>query len=397
MFQVPCDVCGRMFDMKVSRLKRTKTHTCSMNCGREMKKSATKGNGNPNKKYDVDPSFLNEIDTEFKAWLLGWIASDGHISGSGNSICIQIHEKDIDALDTIRRYFGLPYTFIKKYPEKKQVKITFCIEEWKTAVCNHLSISGGKKFKTLEYPKNLPKWLDASFIRGYFEGDGHVSGLQELARRGYAAATIYSSSQCMIDSLKQHSDGLLSGNKPTIAAYGPKAIDFLGWIYGYANFKLQRKYSTYIEIAAFRRGGLGKFLWEKRHPEAVPPRKKRGSDSGYDLTVISVVSSVGNYTLYDTGIRVVPPPGIYFDVVPRSSVWDSGYIMPNSVGVIDCSYIGTIKIGLFKVDQGSPDLVLPARIAQMIPRNLVHLECKEGEVDEGFTSRGNGGFGSTGK
>ena len=101
-------------------------------------------------------------------------------------------------------------------------------------------------------------------------------------------------------------------------------------------------------------------------------------------------------TLYDTGIKVSPSFGWYFDVVPRSSIIKSGYILANSVGVIDSQYKNSIMIGLVKIDQTMPDIELPMRIAQLIPRQRTHAEpIVVNEKDFDNSLRGLGGFGST--
>ena len=105
---------------------------------------------------------------------------------------------------------------------------------------------------------------------------------------------------------------------------------------------------------------------------AVPPTKGRFSDTGYDLTVISEKKRIGNTVIYDTGVSVKPAYGFYFDVVPRSSISKMGYMQTNSVGIIDSAYRGNIMIALTKMDDSVPDLELPCRIGQLIPRKL-HL------------------------
>jgi dUTP pyrophosphatase len=120
------------------------------------------------------------------------------------------------------------------------------------------------------------------------------------------------------------------------------------------------------------------------------------SDSGYDLTIIRRVKQHGLVEFFDTGIKVQPAFGWYFDVVARSSLSKTGYMMANSVGVIDRTYTGTIIIALMRVDRDAPELELPARIAQMIPRPIVHAQIVEVDsLDE--SERGAGGFGSTGQ
>ncbi|MCH2111008.1 MAG: dUTP diphosphatase, partial [Polyangiaceae bacterium] len=100
-------------------------------------------------------------------------------------------------------------------------------------------------------------------------------------------------------------------------------------------------------------------------------------------------------TLYGTGLIVEPPYGWYFDVVPRSSIIKTGYLLANSVGVIDRSYRGELMIPLLKIDPKAPEISLPRRIAQLIPRPIVHMPVAEVQ-QLGATQRGNGGFGSTG-
>ena len=100
--------------------------------------------------------------------------------------------------------------------------------------------------------------------------------------------------------------------------------------------------------------------------------------------------------MYDTGIAVQPPWGYYFELVGRSSISKTGYIVANSVGIIDASYTGSLKVALIKINKDAPDLELPARLVQLIPRQLVHMEAIEVN-DLAHTQRAGGGFGSTGQ
>jgi len=73
-----------------------------------------------------------------------------------------------------------------------------------------------------------------------------------------------------------------------------------------------------------------------------------------------------------------------------------GYIQANSVGIIDQSYTGEIMVPLIKIDPDAPDLELPAKIAQLVPRRWHGLTPVDDET-EMETMRGDGGFGSTNK
>lgn len=139
----------------------------------------------------------------------------------------------------------------------------------------------------------------------------------------------------------------------------------------------------------------GPIRWTPVHPEAKAPFKQRITDSGYDLTLLYEKKRWGSTVLYGTGLVVEPPFGWYLDVVPRSSIIKTGYLLANSVGVIDRGYRGEILVPLVKLDPTVPELELPARVVQMIPRPIVHLRVEQAERSSA-SHRGGGGFGSTG-
>jgi dUTP pyrophosphatase len=131
-------------------------------------------------------------------------------------------------------------------------------------------------------------------------------------------------------------------------------------------------------------------------PGAVAPSKRAASDSGFDLTLIDRWKTHGAIEFFRTGIRVQPAFGWYFDLVPRSSISKSGYMLANSVGIIDRGYTGEIFVPLVKVDPNAPDLELPNRLVQIIPRQIIAAELVEVTEFED-TVRGDGAFGSSGK
>jgi deoxyuridine 5'-triphosphate nucleotidohydrolase len=162
--------------------------------------------------------------------------------------------------------------------------------------------------------------------------------------------------------------------------------------------KLWRRYRGWCSRVAHVTGApleRGVLCVQKVRSDAVLPSKGRVSDSGYDLTIVHSVRTHGNITLYGTGVSIDPPQGWYFDVIARSSLVKLGYMVANCVGVIDRAYRGEIMVPLVKVDPAAPDIVLPARVAQLIPRPIVHFPVVERAELTG-THRGKGGFGSTG-
>lgn len=139
--------------------------------------------------------------------------------------------------------------------------------------------------------------------------------------------------------------------------------------------------------------------FKKCDPDAIIPTKAYPSDTGYDLTLIrvskdmSISGSEQAIVMFDTGIAVCPPDGYYTEVVPRSSISKTGYMLANSVGIIDASYRGSIKVVLTG-NQTLKSLELPYKGFQLILRKLEEAEVVVvDDLDD--TVRGEGGFGST--
>jgi len=141
----------------------------------------------------------------------------------------------------------------------------------------------------------------------------------------------------------------------------------------------------------------------KKNPKAVIPTKAHQMDVGYDLTVIGVYKKISDtVTLFDTGLAMSPPSGYYTEILPRSSISKSGYMLSNSVGVIDPNYTGNFLVSLTKIDRNMPDLEPPFKICQMIVRkvendiNFIEVDSLEEQKDSRETkARGAGGFGSS--
>lgn len=128
---------------------------------------------------------------------------------------------------------------------------------------------------------------------------------------------------------------------------------------------------------------------------AFAPQKAHFMDAGYDIHVIGIkkFDPQTNVVFYHTGIKIRPPYGYYFEMYGRSSLSKTGHMLANNVGIIDANYRGELIIAL-KKDPNVPFLELPCKVAQIIPKQLIHMEAIEVRTfDE--TQRNEGGFGST--
>lgn len=139
-----------------------------------------------------------------------------------------------------------------------------------------------------------------------------------------------------------------------------------------------------------------KIKFVRKHNNAVTPTRAYDTDIGLDLTAIKEHKVLPNgVVLYDTGIAVTPPNGYYIEIVPRSSMSKTGWMLANSIGTIDPTYTGNLYIALIRVAQDAPKLDLPFCKCQMVLRKIEYAEMQEVE-SLNYTKRGDGGFGSTG-
>ena len=197
-------------------------------------------------------------------------------------------------------------------------------------------------------------------------------------------------------------------NNQVIQYNSVNMIDLLGMIY--SNYECPY-YNNYIYTYNNRDGkSIPCIKVFKVDADAVIPSKARYSDAGYDLTIIKEYKRLtSNTVIYDTGIKLEIPNGYYVEIVPRSSISRSGYMLANNVGIIDQGYRGNIYVALTKINDETPDITdladwrLPWKCCQMIVKKQIYSKlvvCDSSGSSEGCeiekSSRGTGAFGSTG-
>jgi dUTP pyrophosphatase len=127
------------------------------------------------------------------------------------------------------------------------------------------------------------------------------------------------------------------------------------------------------------------------------PRYATEGAAGMDvLAAEDVTLAPGACHAVATGLAVAIPPGYEIQVRPRSGLaLKHGISVPNTPGTIDSDYRGELKVIL--INHGSEPFPIHRgdRIAQLVLAPVTLAEWDEvAELDE--TSRGAGGFGSTG-
>jgi dUTP pyrophosphatase len=143
-----------------------------------------------------------------------------------------------------------------------------------------------------------------------------------------------------------------------------------------------------------------KTLIKKLTSTAIVPTRATTSSAGMDLyadleSPITIES--GQIERIPTGIAIALPKGTFGAIYARSGLATKRGLRPgNCVGVIDSDYRGELIVALYN-DSSLDQTVYPKdRIAQLVIMPYVETEFTEVE-DLGNTSRGLGGFGSTGQ
>lgn len=133
---------------------------------------------------------------------------------------------------------------------------------------------------------------------------------------------------------------------------------------------------------------------KKLDEDAVIPKYAKEGDAGLDLTAVSMEETELYYE-YGTGIAVEIPRGYVGLLFPRSSVTNKDLILKNSVGIIDSSYRGEIKLRFLKTSTFADIYEEEERVGQLLI--MPYPEVEFNEVEElNETERSSDGFGSTG-
>jgi dUTPase len=136
---------------------------------------------------------------------------------------------------------------------------------------------------------------------------------------------------------------------------------------------------------------------------------RNNDNAGVDVYCVKrqVVNPIDGATLLDLGVKArmtrTSEKGsdtCHFWLAPRSSIWKSGVRQANSLGVIDRSYRGVLMGAVLPNRENAfPCIEAGTRLFQILAPDMGHISRVEINPMEYLdaTTRGDGGFGSTGK
>ena len=120
-------------------------------------------------------------------------------------------------------------------------------------------------------------------------------------------------------------------------------------------------------------------------------------DAGLDLYVLENMEfQPGETKLIKLGISCEPEDGVAYFLMPRSSISKTPLRMSNSIGLIDGGYRGEIMACCDNVKDFKYSIKEGERLFQIVASSCSEIDYELRDELEDST-RGEGGFGSTGK
>jgi dUTP pyrophosphatase len=144
---------------------------------------------------------------------------------------------------------------------------------------------------------------------------------------------------------------------------------------------------------------------EEADPEVPLPDYATQGAAGADLRAnfppearaAGLVLAPGARALVPTGLRLEIPEGYEVQIRPRSGLaLRHGVVLPNAPGTIDADYRGPLGVILMNLGEAPVRIRHGERVAQMVVAPVVRAAFELSEALSA-TSRGAGGFGSTGR
>ena len=173
------------------------------------------------------------------------------------------------------------------------------------------------------------------------------------------------------------------------------------------NYNFKRKYEDFETYNVFKVDDdtakkIGELIYEynKKTPimryKAPYELSKDKGDQGWDIRADKdTVLNPSETKLIETGLYFEFREGLYADVRARSGISSKGILC--HTGLVDSGYRGEIKVCMTNLSNVSYTIKKGDRIAQLVFGKEVLVEPTKAEEIDTDTSRGDKGFGSSGK
>ena len=209
--------------------------------------------------YQLNEHYFDDIDTPNKAYILGFFYADGSNGEDKQTITMSLQEEDGYILDMIRQEIGsekpLEYLDYSNkhdggYNYKNQYRLIMH-SKYMSDVLHNKGMPQNKSL-ILTWPTFLKDNLYSHFLRGYMDGDGHISERRNFA--GFLSTETFCADakeylenklciECSITDASCHNGVTKNFN----ISKKENVLPFLNYIYQDAEMYLQRKFNVYCK------------------------------------------------------------------------------------------------------------------------------------------------------
>lgn len=234
-----CD-CGDISEYRITSIRQGGVKRCA-SCRNKL-------NADSNRIYPINNIFKKGFNTEDNSYILGLFYADGTIRGNDNTISLSLVEQDVKILEEITSLIqpSKPLHYCNVSNGRNQYRLSISDSEIRGLFVNSGCVRN--KSLTLKYP-NI-EIVDKDFIRGYIDGDGHISRkqLSIMGTREFLEEVKLRFEQISGEEIKVR---WYQKNKETncwqmSVSYLQDRYLILNWIYDKVNLKLERKYMSYV-------------------------------------------------------------------------------------------------------------------------------------------------------
>jgi intein-encoded DNA endonuclease-like protein len=213
------------------------------------------------KMYHFNENYFDVIDTADKAYILGMFWSDGCNNTKRGQITLGLQDRDKELLEGINRAVesDKPLWCSKLHNKNEHWRDSYVLSLQSRHMSSVLESYGmvPRKSLVLEFPDIIDESLYASFIRGYFDGDGSIyinynnPKQTEVSMTGTLMFLERVQEICNQMGIKTTIYNKLNTNNTVRTLYITNHTDrikFLDWIYKDADLKMERKYLKYQQM-----------------------------------------------------------------------------------------------------------------------------------------------------
>lgn len=217
--------------------------------------------------YKLNENVFDSIDTEEKAYWLGFLMADGYNQENKTSVCLRLQAEDLEILEKFKDFLESNAPI---YEFTRITRVNKLLRKYREVRVNSVHLSKrlaelgciqGKSY-LLKFPTCIPNHLMNHFIRGYFDGDGCIC-IKHRKNRGINSLSYQLTITGKEDVVLEMQNYIVKeagvnrtkiehpkNNFAKVVHYGGRIVvtKILNYLYKDATIYLKRKHDKYLEL-----------------------------------------------------------------------------------------------------------------------------------------------------